>query len=158
MFYSKFTWFFNIKSGVFTNGPRLVEGRQGLTCAMNGTHVIVGGGALSTRNSMEIWSHVKDTNVWSRFTVSIGAGENDAKLLYAGKHLYLLGGWEPGWDFRNRNFGEKIWKINNDFKYEKVGNMSDSIYHFTAFNIPRGYLTKCQGALLLNCLRNEIRH
>ena len=117
---------------------------------MHGTNVIVGGGAISARNSMEIWSHEKGTNGWSRFPVSIGA--NDAKLLSSGKNLYLLGGWEPYDNYEGglyKGFESNIWKIDNKFKFDKVGNMTDRKTLFTAFNIRRGYLTKCQGVLML---------
>ena len=149
-FSSDQTWFFNIKADVWTQGPSLVEGRRGLSCAVDGTNVIVAGGYLSTLNSMEIWNHERGTDGWSKFSVSIGP--NDAKLLFSGKNLYLFGGWEL-YDVDTENedyyFGSNIWKIDDNFEFHKVGNMSDRKYAFTAFTIPRGYLTKCQGMQML---------
>ena len=134
---------------------------------MHDNNVIVLGGEMSARNSMEIWKPGVRGSSWASTSITIGG--NYGNMITAGKSLYLLGGWETNelsptkiQDINQdiniiytsytsyTQLKSSIWKVNKNWGVEIVGEMSHSKINFIAFSLPHGYLTDCQGMYILS--------
>lgn len=115
----------------------MTKGREEHACAVRGTDVVVIGGEVRTRNSMEVW----DGSSWSYSIATVGATE--LQLISHGKNLYLFGGWK---DFKLNN---KIWKIDQHNIFTEVGSTSISRKAYSLFTVPHSFLTNCKGKKLL---------
>ena len=111
----------------------MIKGRSYHTCGMQDKDVLVFGGEMSTRNSLEIWNG----KYWSYTLVAIGA--TNLHVLSQGRNLYLFGGWE------DRKLGNTIWKINDKYEFLEVENTTLSRKNYALFTVPHGFLTNCQG-------------
>ena len=111
----------------------MVKGRVEPACAMQGKDVLVIGGELSTRTSLETWNG----KYWSYSRVPIGA--TGLKLISQDHNLYLFGGWEDG------KLGNKIWKINHKNEFIEVGNTAMARKRYALLTLAHGFLTNCQG-------------
>ena len=114
---------------------------------MHDNKVIVLGGVMFSRNSMEIWKLGVQDSSWAPTSIAIGG--NYGNMITAGKSLYLLGGWEYQDIDPYTQLKSSIWKVNKTLGVEKVGEMSHSKIDFIAFTLPHGYLTDCQGMHIL---------
>ena len=124
---------YNIKKDDWTPGPDMKKGRLDHACAMRGKEVIVIGGEVSTRSSLEIWNG----KAWSYSRVPIGATE--LKLISQGRNIYLFGGWGNG------KLSNNIWKINHKNEFIEVGKTAMARKEYALFTLPHGFLTNCQG-------------
>ena len=127
---------------------------------MHDNNVIVLGGVISARNSVEIWKPGVRGSSWASTSITIGG--NYGNMITAGKSLYLLGGWESNELLKTNiqsvyqdtnpytQLKSSIWKVNKNLGVEIVGEMSHSKINFIAFTLPHGYLTDCQGMIILS--------
>ena len=145
------TWFYNLQSNKWFNGPSILKARYGQQCALIDDKIAIVGGRFENHgiNKLEFlkleegWSESKDNKLYGN-----GMALSYNGMLLQNQQLLLFGGRS------NKDENKNLIQIDLDIKKQFLPavKLAYQIKHGgdnpIVLKIPYGYLNKCQGKLL----------